>query len=136
MTGFTARCLCGDIAFASSSDPKMQANCHCDDCRRAGGSVYASLVMVPAEDITISKGEPASFAHQSDNGTTMTKYFCPNCGSQLFGSNSANPANRTVRVGVIEDASWFQPQISVYTSRKLPSTLLHDDIKVFDKMPG
>ena len=136
MTGFTARCLCGEIELSSSSDAIMQANCHCDDCRRAGGSVFASLVMVPVEALSVSKGEPASYQHESDRGSTMTKYFCPNCGSQLFGANSASPERRSVRVGVIDDASWFEPKANVFVSRKLPSTLLNEAAKAFDKMPG
>ncbi len=136
MTGFSARCLCGDIELVSTSDAIMQANCHCDDCRRAGGSAYASLVFVPKEALTVTKGEPASYQHKSDRGSTMTKYFCPQCGSQLFGSNGAHPARRNVRVGVIEDAGWFKPVANVYVSRKLPSTMLSEDAKAFDKMPG
>ncbi len=136
MTGFTARCLCGDIELKSTSDPTFQANCHCDDCRRAGGSAYASLVFVPTEALTVTKGEPASYQHQSDRGSTMTKYFCPNCGSQLFGFGSANPGRRSVRVGVIDDASWFKPTANVYVSRKLPSTPLNEDAKAFDQLPG
>ena len=46
MTGFTGRCLCGEIEIKSTSDPTLQANCHCDDCRRAGGSAYGSLAVV------------------------------------------------------------------------------------------
>ena len=136
MTGFTAHCLCGAIALESTSDAIMQANCHCDDCRRAGGSAFASLAFVPAEALTVTKGEPASYEHQSDRGSTMTKYFCSSCGSQLFGSSSANPTRRSVRVGIIDDASWFKPAVNVYTSRKLPATLLDEDAKAFDTMPG
>ena len=136
MTGFTGRCLCGEIEIKSTSDPTLQANCHCDDCRRAGGSAYGSLAFVPEEALTVTKGEPASYQHQSDRGSTMTKYFCQNCGSQLFGFGSANPSRRGVRVGVIEDASWFKPEVNVYASRKLPSTLLNEDAKAFDEMPG
>ena len=135
MTGFTARCLCGDIELKSTSNPTMQANCHCDNCRRAGGAAYASLVFIPTEALTVTKGEPASYQHQSDRGSAMTKYFCSNCGSQLFGCSSSNPAARAVKVGVIEDASWFKPAANVYVSRKLPSTLLNEDAKSFDKMP-
>jgi hypothetical protein len=136
MTGFTAHCLCGDIALESTADPMMQANCHCDDCRRAGGGVFASYAFVPAEALTVTKGKPASFEHKSDRGSTMTKYFCPRCGSQLYGMNSANPTRRGVRVGAIEDASWFKPAANVYVSRKLPSTLIDPAAKAFDKMPG
>lgn len=136
MPGFTARCLCGDIELVSTSDATIQANCHCDDCRKAGGGVFASLAIVPAEALTVTKGTPASYEHRSDRGSTMTKYFCPRCGSQLYGTNSASPERRGVRVGVIEDAGWFKPTVNVFVSRKLPSTLLDESAKSFERMPG
>ncbi len=136
MAGFTARCLCGDITLESTSDPSFQANCHCDDCRRAGGGVYASLVMVPAEALSVTLGTPASFSHESDRGSTMTKYFCAKCGSQMFGANSGTPERRAVRVGVIDDASWFKPMANVFAKRKLPSTIMDEDAKAFDEMPS
>jgi len=39
-------------------------------------------------------------------------------------------------VGLIEDSSWFEPKVNVYTSRRLPSTPIDPKIKAFDKMPG
>ena len=51
--GFRGQCLCGAVTFESSSDPMFQA-CHCDDCRRSGGSVYASFAFVDETNLKIS----------------------------------------------------------------------------------
>lgn len=131
---FSGRCLCGAVQFTSSSEPTLQINCHCDDCRRSGGGVYASFVFIPASSLTVHQGETASYEHLSDRGNTMTKFFCPKCGSQLFTSNSGYPERMGIRVGAIDDASWFQPMANVYTSRKLPSTPIDLEVKAFDKM--
>ena len=40
------------------------------------------------------------------------------------------------RLRVIDDANWFKPVTNIYASRKLPSTVLNEDAKVFDNMPG
>jgi len=132
---FKGRCLCGAVNFEVTDKPMLQANCHCDDCRRSGGGAYASYVFVAAAALSIS-GDTASYRHQSDRGNDMTKMFCPNCGSQLFTANSGFPDRRGIRVGAIEDASWFQPQANVYASRKLPSTPLDGNVDAFEKMPG
>lgn len=134
-SSITGRCLCGAVTFSASSEPTFQANCHCDDCRRSGGGVYASYVFVPAAALSVS-GETASYQHQSDRGNTMTKMFCPTCGAPLFTANGAFPERRGIRVGAIDDASWFKPQANVYSSRTLPSTPVDPDVKAFDKMPG
>jgi hypothetical protein len=114
----------------------FQANCHCDDCRRSGGGVYASFVFVSENMLTVNSGELHSFSHETDRGNTATKSFCPKCGSQLFTRNSANSGRRGIRVGTITDASWFQPSANVYAGRRLPSTPIDDEIKAFDEMPG
>jgi hypothetical protein len=132
---FTGRCLCGGVTYKSSSEPKMQANCHCDDCRRSSGGAFASFAFVTEDDLSIT-GEVASYQHESDKGSEMTKMFCPNCGTPLFTKNSASAGRLGVRVGSIDDASWFEPQASVYTSRKIPSTPVYPGAKIFDKMPG
>ena len=80
-------------------------------------------------------GEMRSYEHQSDQGSTMTKYFCPSCGSHMIGSNSRKPERRSVWVGVIDDASWFKPQAYLYASKKLPHTPVDPEVEAFDKMP-
>ena len=131
---FSGHCLCGSVIFDCSSEPKFPHSCHCDDCRRAGGGIYGSFVYVPVESLQVT-GEMRSYKHQSDQGSTMTKYFCPSCGSHMIGSNSRKPERRSVWVGVIDDASWFKPQAYVYTSKKLPHTPIDLKAESFNKMP-
>ena len=132
---FSGRCLCGAIQYECGSSPNFQANCHCDDCRRSGGGVYASFVFVAEESLKVSRGEISTFTHQTDRGNLATKFFCPQCGSQLFTANSANPSRRGVRVGTITGAHWFKAQANVYASRRLPSTPLDDAVAAYDEMP-
>ena len=79
-------------------------------------------------------GEMRAYEHQSDRGNTMTKDFCPMCGSHMFGSNSKRPKLSGIFVGVIDDASWFKPQAYVYASKKLPHTPVDPEVETFDKM--
>ena len=89
--GFRGQCLCGAVAFESSSKPMFQANCHCDDCRRSGGSVYASFAFVDETNLKIS-GDTKTYESRSDAGNTMTRQFCPTCGSHVYHSNSKAPS--------------------------------------------
>ena len=132
---FSGHCLCGAVQFQCSAEPMFQANCHCDDCRRSGGGVYASLAFVDASALAIS-GKTHTHQHLSDTGNTITKHFCPSCGSQVYTENTKTPNRRGVRVGLIEDASWFEPKANVYASRRLPSTPIDPKVKAFDKMRG
>ena len=134
MTGFTGGCLCGAIRYEVKGDPVRIANCHCDDCRRATGASFTTNVFVKEGDLVILQGTPKRFQHKSESGNTMTKEFCGDCGSQLFGSGSGNPGVKHAKVGTIDDASAIKPAINVFTSRKLPFTILSDDTENFERM--
>ena len=90
MSIFTGSCLCGSVHYKSNSDPLVIQNCHCDQCRKATGSVYLTNLFIKEENFEIV-GEVNNYTHLSDAGNNMTKYFCPKCGSQVFGKNSGRP---------------------------------------------
>ena len=50
MSNFTGSCLCGSVNYKSNSDPLVTQNCHCDDCRKACGSVYLTNVFIKEEN--------------------------------------------------------------------------------------
>jgi hypothetical protein len=130
---FSGHCLCGLVVFECTAEPEFPHCCHCDDCRRAGGGLYGSFVYVPTESIHLT-GEMHSYKHQNDQGNTMTKYFCPSCGSHMIGTNSRKPERRSVWVGVIDNASWFKPQAYLYANKQLPHTPVNTEVETFDKM--
>ena len=96
------------------------------------GGVYGSFVFVATKALHVT-GEMRAYEHQSDRGNTMTKDFCPMCGSHMFGSNNKRPKLSGIFVGVIDDASWFKPQAYVYASKKLPDTPVNPEVETFDK---
>lgn len=132
MSKFTGGCLCGAIRYEVNSDPIRVAHCHCDDCRRATGSSFATNVFVNEDDLVVLQGSPRSFQHLSDSGATMTKEFCGDCGAQLFSFGSRGQGVKAVKVGSIDDASFVRPQIEVFVSRALPFTRLSDDTEHFE----
>ncbi len=132
MAGFTGGCLCGAIRYEVTSDPIRTAHCHCDDCRRATGSSFATNVFVKEDDLVVLQGELKSYQHPTDSGATMTKEFCGDCGAQLFGYSSGSVGAKGVKVGSIDDASFVRPEIEVYVSRALPFTRLSDETEKFE----
>ena len=130
---FSGHCLCGSVSFEFSAEPEFPHCCHCDDCCRASGSVYGSFVYVSAESLKVT-GEMHSYRPQNDQSSTMTKYFCPSCGSHIIGTNSKTPERRAVWVGVINAASWFKPEVYFYASKKLPHAAVDPGVETFDKM--
>ena len=80
----------------------------------------------------ITQGTPKQFQHSADSGNTMTKEFCGDCGSQIFGIGSGSAGIKHVKVGTLDDASFVKPQIEVYTGKALPFTKLSDETEHFE----
>ncbi|MFT7572876.1 MAG: hypothetical protein ACI9JL_003931 [Paracoccaceae bacterium] len=132
MTTHTGGCLCGAIRYEISGDPVRAANCHCDECRKATGASFATVVFFNEDDVKVVEGTPKQFFHAADSGSTMTKEFCGNCGSQVLGAGSGSPGIRSVRVGSLDDASFVVPQMDLYTGKALPFSRLSDATEHFE----
>ena len=133
MAKWTGGCLCGAIRYEVNGDPVRVANCHCDDCRKATGSSFATNAFFKEEDVVVLQGSPKSYQHTADSGSTMTKQFCGDCGSQLFGFSSGGAGVKNIKVGTIDDASGIRPQINVFTSKALEFTHLSEDTEHFER---
>ena len=135
MVQFTGGCLCGTIRYEVNEEPQRIANCHCDDCRKATGSSFATNIFVAEDDVVITQGEPKSFSHTADSGNTMTKEFCANCGSQLFGHGTGCPSVKHIKVGSIDDACFVRPIANLYVKWALPFTQIDPSLDGFDGIP-
>lgn len=135
MPKLTGNCLCGQVSFEAEGDIAMQGNCHCTDCQQISGSAFATLVFLKDEDVKIT-GETKRFEHTVDSGNKLTKDFCTNCGSQMFGGNVGRPGMTAIKAGSINEKEHIKPQFNVYASSKMPCVTLDDSIPAFDKMPG
>ena len=134
MSIFTGSCLCGSVNYKSNSDPLVIQNCHCDQCRKATGSVYLTNLFIKEENFEIT-GEVNNYAHLSDAGNNMTKYFCPNCGSQVFGKNSGRPGIITIRAGTVNEKDIIKPIRNLFLKSKVPSTPINSNLEACEGMP-
>ena len=128
MSIFTGSCLCGSVNYKSNSDPLVIQNCHCDQCRKATGSVYLTNLFIKEENFEIT-GEVNNYTHLSDAGNNMTKYFCPKCGSQVFGKNSGRPGIITIRAGTVNEKDIIKPIRNLFLKSKVPSTPINSNLE-------
>ena len=134
MSIFTGNCLCGSVNYKSNSDPLVIQNCHCDQCRKATGSVYLTNLFIKEENFEIT-GEVNNYTHLSDAGNNMTKYFCPKCGSQVFGKNSGRPGIITIRAGTVNEKDIIKPIRNLFLKSKVPSTPINSNLEACEGMP-
>ena len=133
MSEFTGGCHCGAIRFEVTGEPVRAQNCHCDDCRRSGGSAFATNVFVNADDFRITQGSPREFNWLANSGNRRGRAFCSDCGTSLYVTNEARPQLVGVRIGAIDDADFVKPWAHVWVKRALACTNLNDDLEKFDE---
>lgn len=127
-------CRCGAIKLTISEKPKMMVQCHCLDCQNVTGTGHTSNAYFEEKDVSI-EGEPRGYTVIADSGNEMTRYFCPSCGSRMYGFNSGRPGLISVEVGSLEDQSWFSPQAILFASRRQDWDITSDGVPNFEKMP-
>ena len=127
-------CLCGAVKYSITSQPLRMGQCHCDDCRKSTGTGHSSNAFFNRDDIKI-EGETCSFDSTTDTGSKITRYFCPKCGSRLFGTSNIVVDIISVSAGTLDDSSWFKPNAIVYNKRKPKWDFMDKSIPTFEEMP-
>jgi hypothetical protein len=78
-------CLCGAVSYTATGEAAAPAACHCTQCRKSSGHVWASSYLPEG---TLSIAGPVRWFQSSD---TARRGFCPTCGSSLFWDHAADP---------------------------------------------
>lgn len=73
-------CLCGAVRFEVAGDLPAPDACHCSQCRKTSGHVWASTD-VPKADVTIHGQDSVRWFQSSEK---VRRGFCATCGSALF----------------------------------------------------
>jgi hypothetical protein len=131
----TGGCLCGAVQYEFSGGPVFSLLCHCRDCQRQTGSAYAAGLRVPAAGFRLTKGEPKLYLKTADSGNQVTRAFCPECGSTLFLRVSARPDLVAVRVGTLDDPSWFRPEADIFVASAQPWDHMDPELPKYPTYP-
>ena len=105
MDRFTGGCLCGDVRFVASGRPYRVGLCHCLDCRKHHGALFAAFAIFPQEAVKI----------EGQTGAYAGRHFCPSCGSSVF-SRSADDIE--VHLGSLDAPDQLIPTYELWTVRR------------------
>lgn len=78
-------CLCGAVTYTAHGAAGAPAACHCTQCRKQSGHVWASSY-VPDGTLEI-RGEVRWY----QSSQKAQRGFCPTCGSALFWNHEDDP---------------------------------------------
>jgi hypothetical protein len=126
------KCACGTIQYETQADPIVMLNCHCSDCRKANGSAYAPLVVVPKDAVKL-QGEPRFHKVVGASGKNVERGFCPNCGSQVIIRTEKVPDALVIQAGTLNDPTLFNPSLDIYTDSAPPWDHMNPNTKKFPK---
>jgi hypothetical protein len=126
-------CLCGAVRYKSSEAPVRQTVCHCRDCQRSGGSVFHVGVWFPRSGFTITKGKLRKYESRADSRRSISRAFCPVCGSGVTIELELRPEHIAVKAGTLDDPSLVRPAFEIYARSKLP-WLTIQGVQTFEAM--
>jgi hypothetical protein len=130
----TGRCQCGKVQIDVTGEPMVAVNCHCLVCQGLSGAGHIFVLVYPASNVEI-EGRVSEFKYKADSGKMASRYFCPGCGSQLYGTSEQMPGTYGINAACLEDSSVYRPQITAYAKRLQAWDNLAEGVPSFPAMP-
>ena len=109
-------CHCGKVKF-TAKDPIISVACNCQRCRKLSGSLHLGVIF--SEENFSVDGELSSYEYIGGSGNRVHSKFCGTCGSKIYSKAELFEGLVSVKLGVLDDALDFPPQIEVFTNYKL-----------------
>ena len=130
----TGRCACGKVTLQIEGQPIQTRQCWCRQCQQiaAGGPTHNAVFK--ADDVVI-EGALASHSYTAASGNTLHLWFCPSCGSQIYGQSSARMNMRTVRFGAIDEPHGLKPQMAIWTDDAPQWAIINPALETFPRQP-
>lgn len=115
VVNLTAKCACGAVSITFSGKVLAMFLCSCEDCQRATGTGHSAVVLARAGDVTLA-GAARSFARPANSGATLTRSFCPECGTPLMARSSRAAEVLMLPAGLFgrDAASWYVPNQLIF----------------------
>jgi hypothetical protein len=129
----TATCSCGQLRIELEGEPRGVGVCHCLECQKRTGSVFAALAGFSGPyKVT---GTATDYVRQGEQGAKFRFRFCPVCGTSLYHTEEGVEGRVSVAVGAFADPDFPPPQVSVYDCRRHSWVELPPGITTFEKDP-
>ena len=104
-------CLCGRVTFEASDRAEGYAICHCSQCRKQSGHVWASA-HVRDEELTVT-GDVRWY----QSSEKAKRGFCPTCGAFLFWKH-ADDDHTSFSLGSLETPTGARLKKHIFTGDK------------------
>ncbi len=135
MNSYQGSCLCGKVKYEVKGTPKIVAHCHCIDCQKLSGAGHSTGAMFSEKDFSLT-GEVGEYKLTAENGSEVTRVFCPSCGSPILGKNTDMSGYITISLGTLENSSDFKPEVVVFARNRKPWDNMDKTVLTFEAQPS
>jgi hypothetical protein len=115
------RCHCGAIAYEADIDPGQVFLCHCEDCQSFSGAPFRVRVLAPPDRFRLTRGTPRAYVKVAESGARRAMHFCPDCGTQIHGTDLENEALPvSISGGTVRQKAELVPVAQAWCRSRLP----------------
>jgi hypothetical protein len=132
----TGGCGCGAVRFEVSKPFLSAGYCHCTRCQRRSGTAVQASARIEPGSLKLESGDEHLRDWTPPGG--LSKTFCAECGSALFGRDPETGEITIVRLGAIDGDPGIRPQAHQFVAYAAPWEPIADDgLPRFDeRIPG
>lgn len=127
---FEGGCACREVRYRVTSRPMFVHCCHCTWCQRETGASFALNALWEANRVEVTHGTPELVDTPSNSGKGQVIARCPKCHVALWSNyGGIGDIVRFIRVGTLDDASQFPPDIHIFTASKQPWVVIPEGMR-------
>ena len=127
-------CLCGSVTYECGGPPRVALHCHCRSCQKTSGSGHTTILVVSADDLQVT-GTLSFHQREADSGNTVTRGFCPACGSDIYSESSGHKGQIYLRASSLDDPNLAMPAMAIYADQAIAWDHMDEGLPRFPGMP-
>ncbi|MDK1682370.1 GFA family protein [Acinetobacter terrestris] len=128
---YSGSCLCGGLRYEVHGEIGDIVQCHCQKCRKANGTAFASNAPIRKADFKIVQGEHLLKKFQSS--ATTQRCFCADCGSPIISIKAETPDLYRLRIGTLDTPLQQKPTQHIFAAFKAEWDSICDGLPQYDE---
>lgn len=125
----TGSCLCERVRYEYSGDINEVSMCHCKQCQKAQGTVFAAVAPVRSADFRITQG--TEYLKEYRATPNKARVFCSECGSPIYSARDDLPETKRLRLGTLDTLVSPNKRYHAWVSSKAEWFDLVDELPKF-----
>lgn len=130
---YRGSCLCDAIHYEIQGEIGEIIQCHCQRCRKANGTAFATNAPIKVTDFKIIQGEHLLKKFQST--ATTQRCFCSECGSPIMSIKTDTPEYYRLRIGTLDTPLQQKPSMHIFVASKAEWDCIADDLPQYSERP-